>query len=72
MENSAVKWLLKFRILCNEGGLEVECIDYFPYGQVRLGGLEKYGFTGQENDADTGLKKRTVKGKKQAFSLFRA
>ncbi|WP_255350263.1 RHS repeat-associated core domain-containing protein [Methanosarcina sp. 2.H.T.1A.6] len=39
----------------DKNGLEVERTDYFPYGQVRSGGLEKYGFTGQENDADTGL-----------------
>ena len=39
----------------DENGFEVERTDYFPYGQVRSGGLEKYGFTGQENDADTGL-----------------
>ncbi|WP_148705259.1 RHS repeat-associated core domain-containing protein [Methanosarcina siciliae] len=41
--------------MVDETGLEVERTDYFPYGQVRSGGLEKYGFTGQENDADTGL-----------------
>ncbi|HII80282.1 MAG TPA: hypothetical protein HA261_07785 [Methanosarcina sp.] len=41
--------------MVDENGLEVERTDYFPYGQVRSGGLEKYGFTGQENDADTGL-----------------
>ncbi|AAM05438.1 TPA: hypothetical protein HA338_08515 [Methanosarcina acetivorans] len=42
-------------LMVDETGLEVECTDYFPYGQVRFGGLEKYGFIGQENDADTGL-----------------
>ena len=42
-------------LLINESGLEVERTEYFPYGQVQSGGLEKYGFTGQENDADTGL-----------------
>jgi RHS repeat-associated protein len=42
-------------LLVNESGLEVERTEYFPYGQVQSGGLEKYGFTGQENDADTEL-----------------
>jgi RHS repeat-associated protein len=42
-------------LLVNESGLEVERTEYFPYGQVQSGGLEKYGFTGQENDIDTGL-----------------
>jgi RHS repeat-associated protein len=42
-------------LLVNESGLEVERTEYYPYGQVQSGGLEKYGFTGQENDADTGL-----------------
>ncbi|WP_407355727.1 RHS repeat-associated core domain-containing protein [Methanolobus sp. WCC5] len=42
-------------LLINESGLEVERTEYFPYGQVQSGGLEKYGFTGQENDIDTGL-----------------
>ena len=42
-------------LLVNESGLEVERTEYFPYGQVHSGGLEKYGFTGQENDIDTGL-----------------
>jgi RHS repeat-associated protein len=42
-------------LLVNESDLEVERTEYFPYGQVQSGGLEKYGFTGQENDADTWL-----------------
>ncbi|WP_292464480.1 toxin TcdB middle/N-terminal domain-containing protein [Methanolobus sp.] len=42
-------------VLINESGLEIERTEYYPYGQVQSGGLEKYGFTGQENDADTGL-----------------
>jgi RHS repeat-associated protein len=42
-------------LLINESGAEVERTEYFPYGQVQSGGLEKYGFTGQENDADTEL-----------------
>ena len=42
-------------LLIDESGLEVERTEYYPYGQVQSGGLEKYGFTGQENDADTGL-----------------
>ncbi|ETA66626.1 RHS repeat-associated core domain [Methanolobus tindarius DSM 2278] len=42
-------------LLINESGLEVERTEYYPYGQVQSGGLEKYGFTGQENDADTEL-----------------
>ena len=42
-------------LLVNESGLEVERTEYFPYGQVQSGGLEKYGFTGQENDIDTRL-----------------
>lgn len=42
-------------LMIDENGLDIERTDYFPYGQVRSGGLEKYGFTGQENDADTGL-----------------
>jgi RHS repeat-associated protein len=39
----------------NESGLEVERTEYYPYGAIESGGSEKYGFTGQENDADTGL-----------------
>jgi RHS repeat-associated protein len=42
-------------LLVNESGIEVERTEYFPYGQVQFGGSEKYGFTGQENDANTGL-----------------
>lgn len=42
-------------LLVNESGLEVERTEYYPYGEVQSGGLEKYGFTGQENDADTEL-----------------
>jgi RHS repeat-associated protein len=42
-------------LLINETGLEVERTEYYPYGEVQSGGLEKYGFTGQENDADTEL-----------------
>ncbi|WP_094229181.1 RHS repeat domain-containing protein [Methanolobus psychrotolerans] len=42
-------------LLVNESGLEVERTEYYPYGQVQSGGLEKYGFTSQENDADTEL-----------------
>ncbi|WP_321430249.1 DUF2341 domain-containing protein [uncultured Methanolobus sp.] len=42
-------------LLINESGAEVERTEYYPYGQVQSSGLEKYGFTGQENDADTGL-----------------
>jgi RHS repeat-associated protein len=42
-------------LLIDESGLEVERTEYYPYGEVQSGGLEKYGFTGQENDADTEL-----------------
>ncbi|SDF96632.1 RHS repeat-associated core domain-containing protein [Methanolobus vulcani] len=42
-------------LLINESGFEVERTEYYPYGEVQSGGLEKYGFTGQENDADTEL-----------------
>ncbi|MHC1755242.1 MAG: RHS repeat domain-containing protein [Methanosarcina sp.] len=42
-------------LMVDETGLEVERTDCFPYVKVRSGGLEKYGFTGQENDADIGL-----------------
>ncbi|ETA69520.1 Rhs family protein, partial [Methanolobus tindarius DSM 2278] len=42
-------------LLVNESGLEVERTEYYPYGEVQSGGLEKYGFTGQENDIDTEL-----------------
>jgi len=42
-------------LLINESGLEVERTEYYPYGEVQSGGLEKYGFTGKENDADTEL-----------------
>ncbi|WP_459202447.1 RHS repeat-associated core domain-containing protein [Methanococcus sp. CF] len=42
-------------LLVNENGNEVERTEYFPYGQVQSGGSEKYGFTGKENDANTGL-----------------
>ncbi|WP_204936551.1 RHS repeat domain-containing protein, partial [Methanococcus maripaludis] len=42
-------------LLVNENGSEVERSEYLPYGQVQSGGSEKYGFTGKENDADTGL-----------------
>ncbi|MCC4771233.1 hypothetical protein FXV91_13990 [Methanosarcina sp. DH2] len=42
-------------LMVGENVLEVECTDYFPYGQFRSGGLEKYSFTGQENDDDTGI-----------------
>ena len=42
-------------LLINESGLEIERTEYYPYGEVQSGGLEKYGFTGQENDADTEL-----------------
>ncbi|BAP61006.1 hypothetical protein MMKA1_08890 [Methanococcus maripaludis KA1] len=42
-------------LLVNENGNEVERTEYFPFGQVQSGGSEKYGFTGKENDADTGL-----------------
>jgi RHS repeat-associated core domain len=42
-------------LLINESGVEVERTEYYPYGEVQSGGLEKYGFTGQENDADTEL-----------------
>ncbi|WP_048065292.1 DUF2341 domain-containing protein [Methanosarcina acetivorans] len=57
--SESMEWYLSDHIgstslMVNENGLEVERTD-FPYGQVRSGGLEKYGFTGQENDADTGL-----------------
>ncbi|WP_440948215.1 RHS repeat-associated core domain-containing protein [Methanosarcina sp. T3] len=58
--SESMEWYLSDHIgstslMVDETGLEVERTDYFPYGQVRSGGLEKYGFTGQENDADTGL-----------------
>jgi RHS repeat-associated protein len=42
-------------LLVNESGFEVERTEYYPYGEVQSGGLEKYGFTGQENDDDTEL-----------------
>jgi RHS repeat-associated protein len=42
-------------LMIDESGLEIERTDYFPYGQIQSGGTEKYGFTGQENDADTEL-----------------
>ncbi|WP_169729095.1 toxin TcdB middle/N-terminal domain-containing protein [Methanolobus tindarius] len=42
-------------LMVDEDGLEVERTEYYPYGEVQSGGLEKYGFTGKENDADTGL-----------------
>ena len=42
-------------LLINESRLEVERTEYYPYGEVQSGGLEKYGFTGQENDVDTEL-----------------
>ncbi len=42
-------------LMVNENGLEVERTEYFPYGQIQSGGTEKYGFIGQENDADTEL-----------------
>jgi hypothetical protein len=41
--------------MVDETGLEVERTEYIPYGQFRSGGLEKYGFEGQENNDDTGL-----------------
>ncbi|AKB32382.1 hypothetical protein MSSIH_1692 [Methanosarcina siciliae HI350] len=58
--SESMEWYLSDHIgstslMVDENGFEVERTDYFPYGQVRSGGLEKYGFTGQENDADTGL-----------------
>ncbi|WP_440948224.1 DUF2341 domain-containing protein [Methanosarcina sp. T3] len=58
--SESMEWYLSDHIgstslMVDENGLEIERTDYFPYGQVRSGGLEKYGFTGQENDADTGL-----------------
>ncbi|AKB28468.1 hypothetical protein MSSIT_1749 [Methanosarcina siciliae T4/M] len=58
--SESMEWYLSDHIgstslMVDENGLEVERTDYFPYGQVRSGELEKYGFTGQENDADTGL-----------------
>ncbi|MDD4249598.1 MAG: RHS repeat-associated core domain-containing protein [Methanosarcina sp.] len=58
--SEGMEWYLSNHIgstslMVDETGLEVERSDYFPYGQVRSGGLEKYGFTGQENDADTVL-----------------
>ena len=58
--SEGIEWYLSDHLgstslMVDENGLVVECTDYFPYGQVRSGGLEKYGFTGQENDADTGL-----------------
>jgi RHS repeat-associated protein len=42
-------------LLVDENGSQVERTEYFPYGAIESGGSEKYGFTGQENDADTGL-----------------
>ncbi|WP_200896779.1 RHS repeat domain-containing protein [Methanosarcina sp. 2.H.A.1B.4] len=58
--SEGMEWYLSDHIgstslMVDETGHEVERTDYFPYGQVRSGGLEKYGFTGQENDDDTGL-----------------
>jgi RHS repeat-associated protein len=42
-------------LLVDTNGSVVERSEYFPYGAIESGGSEKYGFTGQENDADTGL-----------------
>jgi RHS repeat-associated protein len=57
-------------LMVDENGLVVECTDYFPYGQVRSGGLEKYGFTGQENDADTGLMYYGARYYSPEYSIF--
>jgi RHS repeat-associated protein len=42
-------------LLVDASGSGVERSEYFPYGAIESGGLEKYGFKGKENDADTGL-----------------
>ncbi|MBP2029401.1 RHS repeat-associated protein [Methanohalophilus levihalophilus] len=42
-------------LMVDENGTEIERSEYFPYGAIESGGSEKYGFTGQENDVDTGL-----------------
>jgi RHS repeat-associated protein len=57
-------------LMVDENGLDVERTDYFPYGQVRSGGLEKYGFTGQENDADTGLMYYGARYYSPEYSIF--
>ncbi|WP_048141466.1 DUF2341 domain-containing protein [Methanosarcina horonobensis] len=57
-------------LMIDENGVEVERTDYFPYGQVRSGGLEKYGFTGQENDADTGLMYYGARYYSPEYSIF--
>ena len=43
-------------VITDESGEEVEKTKYYPYGATREGGSkEKYLFTGQERDAETGL-----------------
>jgi RHS repeat-associated protein len=73
--SEGMEWYLSDHIgstslMVDENGLVVECTDYFPYGQVRSGGLEKYGFTGQENDADTGLMYYGARYYSPEYSIF--
>ena len=43
-------------VLTNQSGGVIEESSYYPFGEVRVGGLKsKYQFTGQEKDSDTGL-----------------
>jgi RHS repeat-associated protein len=58
--SGSVEWYLSDHLgstslLVDASGSMVERSEYFPYGAIESGGSEKYGFTGQENDADTGL-----------------
>jgi RHS repeat-associated protein len=73
--SEGMKWYLSDHLgstslMVDENGLDVERTDYFPYGQVRSGGLEKYGFTGQENDADTGLMYYGARYYSPEYSIF--
>lgn len=56
--------------MIDEDGLQVERTEYYPYGQVQSGGLEKYGFTGKENDADTGLMYYGARYSSPEFRIF--
>jgi RHS repeat-associated protein len=42
-------------VITDENGNLVEKTKYLPFGEVRFGGSEKYGYTGQEKDAETEL-----------------
>ncbi|WP_229390883.1 DUF2341 domain-containing protein [Methanosarcina sp. DH2] len=73
--SEGMKWYLSDHLgstslMVDENGLDVERTDYFPYGQVRSGGLEKYGFTGQENDVDTGLMYYGARYYSPEYSIF--